>query len=415
MMSITKQGRVRIVSYDRIMLNILENVGRTKKGRQLAVASLLPRKGLGPRLVPICLLNKEYRPILVKVKKKYEAPVGIQTPNLKLSKQMLFQLSYGGFVIMIGNKNLSTIENILNYPLDKPPKIVYIMGRKAEIRRKPMKYTPPKFKTLSKMAAIDVGRLTEDEAREILEKLRWPNGIECPHCNSKNVVRIKGKSEKVRDGLLRCKDCRKQFTVTVGTIMHRSHITLRQWIQAFYSMCSHKKGVSSLQLQRNLGLHSYRSAWHLTHRIRLAMKEDPLASLLKGVIEADETYIGGKPRANGKKHKRGRGTKKTPVMAVVERQGNINSKPVQDVTGNTLKAVLKKVVDKESVIMTDEWKSYSGVEKDFMGGHEVVNHGKGEYVRGNVHTNTAESYFALLKRGIHGTFHHISNCTVQDP
>ena len=161
-----------------------------------------------------------------------------------------------------------------------------------------MKYIPPKFERLSEMAAIDVGRLTEDEARKILEGIRWPKGIECPHCKGKDVVRINGKSDTVRDGLLRCKGCRKQFTVTVGTIMERSHITLRQWVQAFHSMCAHKKGVSSLQI-KDLGLHSYRSAWHLTHRIRLAMSYDPLASLLKGVVEVDETYVGGKPRKGG--------------------------------------------------------------------------------------------------------------------
>jgi transposase-like protein len=273
-----------------------------------------------------------------------------------------------------------------------------------------MKYIPPQFETLSEMASIDVGRLTENQAREILEKLRWPKGIECIHCKSKNVVRINGKAQKVRDGLLRCKDCRKQFTVTVGTIMERSHITLRQWVQAFYSMCSHKKGVSSLQLQRNLGLHSYRSAWHLTHRIRAAMKEDPLASLLKGVIEVDETYIGGKPRkgGNGEPNKRGRGTKKAPVMAMVERNGKIVSRPIENVTAKTLKSAIREAVDEESKIMTDEWGCYEGIGKEFKGGHETVNHGLGEYVRGDVSTNTAESFFALLKRGVHGTFHHIS-------
>jgi len=271
-----------------------------------------------------------------------------------------------------------------------------------------MRYTPPRFEKLSEMASIDVGRLTEDEARKILEDIRWPDGIECPHCKSKNIVRINGKSEKVRDGLLRCKDCRKQFTVTVGTIMERSHITLRQWVQAFYSMCSHKKGISSLQLQRNLGLHSYRSAWHLTHRIRSAMKEDPLASLLKGVVEVDETYIGGKPQGGAGKHKRGRGTKKTPVLAIIERKGNVISKPIENVTAKTLKSAIREVVDKESKIITDEWAGYDGIGKEFKGGHHIVNHIIGEYCRGNISVNEAESYFALLKRGIHGTFHHIS-------
>ena len=273
-----------------------------------------------------------------------------------------------------------------------------------------MKYIPPRFERLSEMAAIDVGRLTEDGARKILEGIRWPKGIECPHCKGKDIVRINGKSDTVRDGLLRCKICRKQFTITVGTIMERSHITLRQWIQAFYSMCAHKKGVSSLQLKRDLGLHSYRSAWHLTHRIRLAMGHDPLANLLKGIVEVDETYIGGKPRKDGGRghNKRGRGTKKSPVMAMVEREGNIVSKPIENVTADTLKSAIREAVDNESRIMTDEWKGYSGIGQEFNGGHGVVNHRIGEYVRGDISTNTAESYFALLKRGVHGTFHHIS-------
>jgi transposase-like protein len=298
-----------------------------------------------------------------------------------------------------------------NYPLDKPRRGVYIMGNKNQKGEKPMKFIPPKFKKLSQMAAIDVGRLTEDEARAILESVRWPKGIECPHCKSEDVVRIAGKAEKVRDGLLRCKDCRKQFTVTVGTVMERSHITLRQWVQAFHSMCSHKKGVSSLQLQRNLGLRSYRSAWHLTHRIRLAMKEDPLMSLLSGIVEVDETYIGGKPRkggSNGEPNKRGRGTKKTPVMAMVERDGKVISKPLANVTGKTLKAAIREAVNDESRIITDEFYSYNGIGKEFKGGHQVVVHSMGEYSRGDVFTNTAESYFALLKRGVNGTFHHIS-------
>tara|TARA_B100000315_G_C14544155_1_gene572390 strand:+ start:106 stop:1047 length:942 start_codon:yes stop_codon:yes gene_type:complete len=271
-----------------------------------------------------------------------------------------------------------------------------------------MKYKPPKFSKLSDMAAIDVGRLTEDQARTILENIRWSNKITCPHCDSKHITRIQAKSEKVRDGVFQCNGCRQQFSVSVGTIMHGSHITLRQWVQAFYSICSHKKGVSALQLQRNLGLGSYRSAWHLSHRIRAAMKEDPLASKLKGVVEVDETYVGGKPRKDKGKNKRGRGTKKIPVVALVERKGKVISKPVDKVNAKTLKFAIKENVNKKSTIMTDEWKSYRGIGKDFQGGHKVVNHGQGEYVNDDISTNTAESYFALLKRGVHGTFHHIS-------
>jgi transposase-like protein len=268
-----------------------------------------------------------------------------------------------------------------------------------------MKYIPPKFGSLVQMSAIDVGRLTEEEARKILEDIRWPNGIKCAHCGSDNVTRINGKAVKVRDGLIQCNACRKQFTVTVGTIMHRSHITLRQWVQAYHSMCSHKKGVSALQLQRNLGLHSYKAAWHLAHRIRFTMREEPLAGLLKGVVEVDETYIGGKTKGG----KRGRGAeRKTPVVALVERGGKAHSRPIERVNAKTLKGAIREMVDRDSTIMTDEWESYTGIGKEFKGGHSIIKHRQGEYSKEGISTNTAESYFALLKRGVHGTFHHIS-------
>jgi transposase-like protein len=275
-----------------------------------------------------------------------------------------------------------------------------------------MKYIPPKFNKLRDMAAIDVGRLTEDEARNILEGIFWPKGPACPHCGSMRVVRIQAKSDKVRDGLLRCNDCEKQFTVTIGTIMQGSHITLRQWVQAFYSMCSHKKGVSALQLQRNLGLHTYKAAWFLAHRIRAAMAEGSLIGRLKGVVECDETYIGGKPRHNkfwrNNKSKSGRGTDKIPVMVLVERKGEAKSKPIVRVDAKHLQSAIRENVSRKSTIITDDWRGYWGVGKKFKGGHKIIRHGLGEYVNGEVSTNTAESYFALLKRGVQGTFHHVS-------
>ena len=276
-----------------------------------------------------------------------------------------------------------------------------------------MRYTPPKFARLSEMAAIDVGRLTEEEARSILESIRWPHGLACPHCGSVKVTRME--TVKARDGLIQCNDCRGQFTVTVGTVMHRSHITLRQWVQAFYSVCAHKKGVSAAQLQRDLGLHSYKSAWHLAHRIRLAMKEGPLVEKLKGTVEVDETYVGGKPRkgrrdASGKiiKNKRGLGTKKTPVIALIERDGRAKTRVVDRVKASNLKAAIRENVNRESRIMTDDLKLYQGIGEEFDGGHHTVCHSHREYARGDVHVNTGESFFALLKRGVHGTFHHIS-------
>jgi transposase-like protein len=225
------------------------------------------------------------------------------------------------------------------------------------------------------MSAIDVGRLTEDEARAILEAIRWPNGPVCPHCGVKTVTRLSN-SEKYRDGLFQCNGCRGQFSVILGTVMHGSHITLRQWVQAFHSMCSHKKGVSALQLQRNLGLHSYQSAWYLAHRIRLAMKQDPLASKLKGVVEVDETYVGGKPR-KGKRdqsgdlivNKRGRGTKKVPVVALVERDGNIRTRVVEHVNADNLKAAIRENVNPKAAIQTDELNLYKGIGQEFEGGH----------------------------------------------
>lgn len=249
-----------------------------------------------------------------------------------------------------------------------------------------------------------LGRMTEEEARAAMEAIRWPDGPVCPHCQATRAARINGSSPRVRDGLLRCGECGKQFTVTVGTIFEDSHIPLHKWLLAIALMCSSKKGISALQLKRNLDLGSYQTAWFMAHRIRYAMTMEPLKSLLKGTVEADETYVGGK--AHGK---RGRGAeKKTPVVALVERQGRVRSFPLDHVTGKNLRRVMRESVDPSSTVMTDDFTAY----RTFAGGdfarHETVNHSKGEYVRGDAHTNTAESFFALFKRGVHGTFHHIS-------
>jgi transposase-like protein len=248
--------------------------------------------------------------------------------------------------------------------------------------------------------------LTEDQAREHFEKLRWPNGPVCVHCGSVNVSRMTG--ESARPGLLQCKDCREQFTVTVKTVLEDSHIPLAKWVVGFHMMASSKKGISALQLQRNLGLGSYRTAWHMAHRIRYAMRTEAPAKL-SGVVEADETYIGGKPRRkHGDPKVVGRGTKKTPVVVLIERDGNARSKPVERCNALTLKWNIRNQVEKNSTIMTDDWTSYRGIGKEFDGGHQVVNHTAGEYSRGLAHTNTAESFFALLKRGHYGVFHHFS-------
>ena len=257
------------------------------------------------------------------------------------------------------------------------------------------------------MNLMEVAKLTEDEARKLLENIRWPDGPVCPHCgSSEQIYTIKpNPAKKIRPGLYDCGACHKQFTVTVKTVMERSKLSLRQWVMAFYSVCAHKKGVSALQLQRDLGLGSYRTAWHLAHRIRHAMKEEPLASLLKGTVEADETYVGGKSR----QQRRGRGSeRKTPVAVLVERLGRVKAKPVERVNAKTLKKNILESVDRDSRIVSDEWGAYRGIGQSFAQGHYIVRHGIKEYVRGDVHTNTAESFFAILKRGVHGTFHSVS-------
>jgi transposase-like protein len=253
-----------------------------------------------------------------------------------------------------------------------------------------------------------VSALTEDEARETIERIMWPSGPVCPHCGaSDNITKFHGEAH--RDGVHKCNDCYGQFTVTMGTILEDSHIPLRKWLMAFTLMCSAKKGISALQLQRELEFGSYKTAWHMAMRIRHAMSREPMASLLKGTIEVDETYVGGKPRpGSDEKAKRGRGTKKTPVVALVERDGRVRARKIDRVDGATLKGAIRENVDRSAKIMTDEWAAYHGIGTEFDGGHEIVTHSAGEYARGDAHVNSAESYFALLKRGVIGSFHHIS-------
>ena len=257
---------------------------------------------------------------------------------------------------------------------------------------------------LNDMTLTDLGRLTEGQARDFLEALRWPNGPICPHCGVVSEATRLPQNGKVRAGLHQCNDCRGQFTVTVGTIFEDSHIPLHKWVLAFGLMCSSKKGISALQLQRNLGLGSYKSAWFMAHRIRYAMQVGPFPPKLRGTVEVDETYVGAR-----RKGKRGRGAaNKTPVLALVARRGQVRAKVITGTTGQELKGAILEAVRSDARIMTDELHSYWGIGKHFSGGHQTVGHGKKEYVRGDVHVNTAESFFALLKRGIHGTFHHVS-------
>ena len=262
---------------------------------------------------------------------------------------------------------------------------------------------------IDELHALSPHFASHEVAIQYLEGLRWPNGPVCPHCGDgpREHQRIKAKS--TRRKLWRCKACAKQFTVTVGTIFEDSHIDLNKWLLAFYLLSASKKGMSALQIQRMLRLGSYRTAWFMCHRIRESMSE-PADRQLVGIVEADETYIGGNPRNRHKGQrgtpKRGRGTNKAPVVALVERGGRVRSAHVANLSGDKVKSLIRTHVHTDSTIMTDSLGIYRGLDNEFAG-HETVNHAH-EYVRGNAHTNTAENFFSLLKRGINGSYHFVS-------
>jgi len=242
----------------------------------------------------------------------------------------------------------------------------------------------------------------ENAARKHLEKLRWPHGPVCPHCGAtEKITKLKGKSH--RPGLHQCNGCRQHFTVTVGTLFEDSHIPLHKWMLAFHLMTASKKGISSLQLSRMLGI-TYKSAWFMSHRIREAMKPTSINMFGEnGPVEADETFVGRKP---GMKKRRGY-AHKNAVFALVERNGGVRSFHVPNVTADTLKPILKEHVRDEAHLMTDDAGQYRHMGEEFAI-HEVIAHSNSEYVRGNVHTNTVEGFFSIFKRGIYGVYQHVS-------
>jgi transposase-like protein len=245
----------------------------------------------------------------------------------------------------------------------------------------------------------------ETKATAHMEADRWPDGVYCPLCGSVNVHRMAGKTQA---GMFLCNDCREKFTVRTGSVFERSHIPLHKWLMATHIMAASKKSVSALQLQRMLGLGSYRSAWFMCHRIREAMipaKVGPIGG--KGrTVESDETVIGGKAknRAYAKKP-----PKKATVLTLVDRDGDSHSFHIANVKAKTLRETIVKVVSRKSHIVTDELRSYEPIGREFAG-HTAVNHSADEYVRlgGFAHVNTAESRFSLMKRAIFGAHHSIS-------
>jgi transposase-like protein len=253
-------------------------------------------------------------------------------------------------------------------------------------------------------------------AADYLESIRWPNGPVCPHCGNgeREHYLLKSKTRK----LWKCAACRKQFTVTIGTIFEGSHVSLNKWLLAFFFLCSSKKGMSAHQLHRMLGV-TYKTAWFMAHRIRYAMTQPAFTRQLSGTVEVDETYVGGKRRRSNKvetapldpmlpdkRKQTGRGSDKTPVVALVERGGQVRSFRMANVTAESLGGAIRRHVARESHLRTDSFPSYTLVGREFES-HETVNHAH-EYVRGDAHTNTAENFFSILKRGIDGIYHHVS-------
>lgn len=281
--------------------------------------------------------------------------------------------------------------------------------------------------TKGDLVKLSDGSLTEADARAMLERKRWPNGVVCAFtdCGGAEVTRfeVKAGTRKLANGkvreiaarsLFKCKACSRQFTVTKGTIYEDSHIPLRTWLIVSYRMCSTKTSVSALQIQREFGLKSYRSAWFMCHRIRYAMT-DKNPTRLKGTIEVDETYIGGKPRGHLSQRTNATTTmserisaawaKKEAVFGIRERDGRVRAMAMHKPSQRKIqKAIFENVAAGESRLMSDEHNYYRGI--DSLLPHDVIRH-KSEYVRGEVHTQGIESFWSILKRGLTGTYYHV--------
>jgi len=297
-----------------------------------------------------------------------------------------------------------------------------------------MKTTPRQPRKIEKGSLFEPHFRDEDKAREYLEAMRWPEGPICPHCGLLGeayrivrkektkeqvieMLRARKRIRKAQKGLWKCKGCKKQFTVTVGTIFEDSHIPLHKWLLAIHLLTSSKKGMSAHQLMRNLDIKQYKSAWFMAHRIRYALTGE-LPEPLNGVVEADETYVGGR-RRNRQTHVAKTGERahdmigpfggKEAVFSIVQRGGKVYSRHVEKVTADNLTEVLREVCAQDAHLITD-----TGVLRNKNTGlreHSLVNHFADEYVRYEegfcVTTNTIEGYFSLLKRGINGVYHHV--------
>ncbi len=250
---------------------------------------------------------------------------------------------------------------------------------------------------------------TEEACKQFLTEKRWPNGVQCPRCQNKKVYELKARKFH---WVCKAKDCGGRngyrFSVISKTVFENTNYPLRTWFQVIYLMTQSKKGISALQIHRQIGSGDYRTAWYMCHRIRSAMKDGGFGKLM-GEVEVDETYIGGKAKnRHASQRHRGTGvTGKVGVIGAIARKGNVVCQVIENADRATLSNFVRNTVsERVSLVATDEASGYSRLKRQFP--HQAVNHVRGEYVRGNVHTANLDSFWSLLKRGVMGTFHKVS-------